>query len=238
MRSDYEQREKRPEPPPRALAQEMFREKLDEVLSRWGLVEPPSMMGMHGLQVMDLMRSGALTAFDETLSALYNQRMEFPLDNRIPAIAASGLEETYDEGWLRPWMPLDTTDKDSPQAHKLDEVSECVLTRCSGSDPNTEPWKLDVVEGANLQIPNRKALTASVSNSDGMKIDTSFWPLQLQNSPAQPFASKLQQQGKQQRESRILYELQRRKLAQTVFPCSACGHRFLRRDNLLAHQRN
>ncbi|RFN51748.1 hypothetical protein FIE12Z_3951 [Fusarium flagelliforme] len=214
----YEQKEKRPEPPPRAVAQEMFRENLDGVLSRWGLVETPLRMDMHVTQVMNLMKSGAIAAFDETLSALYNQRVDSPLDDRTPATAASGSERKHDEECLRPLMSLDTT--------------ECALTRCSGSDFNTDPGEPDVADESNLQMANMKVHTAPVSGVVRQTIEPPFWQLQQQASPVS-----LQHQVLQQQQSHLLPQQRCHKAPRKRLECSLCGAYFWRYDNFLAHQR-
>jgi hypothetical protein len=236
-RSDYEKKGKGPELPPKTVAHEMFRENLDGVLSEWETIK------CTNPQILNLIKNGAIAAFDETLSALYRQRVSPELDDKIPAIAVSVPEGDRNDEWLRPSMTdLDTTGKASFQAHRAMEperngISKPAFQQCSVIDFDTGTWKDGTVEAAGSQIPDKRALTAPVSELVGQTMETSFWHLQPQTSPVETPSQSLQQQAHQQDREQVLSKHELRKVPLPTLKCSFCEYCTSRRYNLHIHER-
>lgn len=234
---DYEQKGKGPELPPKTVAQDMFRENLDGVLSKWGLSDTQPMMDKPDKSsLLNLIKYGAIAAFDETLSALYRQRVGPALDDRMPAISVSDGKEGHQAQWPKPLVEdLDAEGKNPSQGHKIDQASECALTHCSSSNLDTEILDLGMEEGSASQRSNSKALTSPVSKVDGQTVETSAWHLKPQTSSA---SQSLQQQAHQQGQGRVRAGQNSCRMSLNNHSTCICGLSVEGMEHYRIHQRN
>ncbi|CAG7560585.1 unnamed protein product [Fusarium equiseti] len=110
--------------PSRAMAQGMFRENLNRILSKWNLDEEPATRGLHDPEIMNLIISGATAAFDETFTAMCNQNTNQPLDNEPSLIVGSAPEAEDDGEWHQPLVTdLNATGQTSTQVGEITELA-------------------------------------------------------------------------------------------------------------------